>query len=147
MERLGVKHLAADAPTAIPDGGATSLVCQDGVPAAWYLALGFCPAGPLAVRADLLERLLADVRRSTREGAFEVTPAMMNAIGAGPDDFAQTLRRFGYAVTGSDETLSVARRRPGKRAAPKARNRRAVRTVDPDSPFAKLARLKTGSPS
>jgi ATP-dependent RNA helicase SUPV3L1/SUV3 len=137
-----------EAPTAIPDGGATSLLCRDGVPAAWYLALGFCPAaGPLAVRADLLERLLADVRRLSREGGFEVAPAMMNAIGAGPDDFAQTLRRFGYAVTNAGETLRVARRRPSKKPAPKARIRRAARPVDPDSPFAILAGLKTGSRS
>ena len=132
-----------DVPTVIPDGGATSLPCRDGVPAEWYLALGFCAAGPLAVRADLLERLLADVRRSSRGGAFEVTPAMINAIGAGPDDFARMLRGFGYAVTISADKLRVARRRARKRAAPKSRNRRAAPVVDPDSPFAKLAQLKT----
>ena len=140
-------HAAGEPPTAIPDGGATSLPCREGVPAAWYLALGFCPAGPLAVRADLLERLLADVRRLSREGAFDVAPAMMNAIGAGPDDFAQVLRRFGYAVTSVDETLRVARRRPSKKPAPKAHHRRPARPVDPDSPFAILAGLKTGSRS
>lgn len=140
-------HAGRPAPTAIPDGGATSLTCHDDVPAGWYLALGFCPAGPLAVRADLLERLLADVRRSSREGAFEVSATMMNAIGANPDDFAQVLRRFGYAVTSTDETLRVARRRPGKRAASKPRGRRAASIVDPDSPFAKLAQLNTGSRS
>ena len=99
------------------------------------------------MRADLLERLLADVRRSSREGAFEVSATMMNAIGANPDDFAQVLRRFGYAVTSTDETLRVARRRPGKRAATKPRGQRAASIVDPDSPFAKLAQLNTGSRS
>jgi ATP-dependent RNA helicase SUPV3L1/SUV3 len=145
---LWTVYAGGSAPTAIPDGGSTSLACQDGVPAAWYLALGFCPAGPLAVRADLLERLLAEIRRSTREGVFEVTPAVMNAIGAGPDDFAQVLRRFGYAVTNAGETFNVARRRPNKhKAAKKPRQPREVRPVDPDSPFAKLAQLKIGSPS
>ena len=145
---LWALHAGGPAPTPIPDGGSTSLVCGDGVPAAWYLALGFCPAGPLAVRADLLERLLAEVRRSTRDGAFAVPPAMMNAIGAGPDDFAQTLRRFGYAVTSAEDTLSVARRKPGRRRpAAKPATRRKTRPVDPDSPFAKLAELKIGSRS
>ena len=134
-------------PTEIPDGGATSLPCRDDVPADWYLALGFCPAGPLAVRADLLERLLADVRRSSRDGAFDVSPAMINAIGAAPDDFAQVLRRFGYSVTTKDDTLRAARRRPRKRAPPKPHSRRAAPAIDPDSPFAKLSRLKTGSKS
>ncbi len=137
-------HAGQDVPTQIPDGGATSLPCADGVPAKWYLALGFCPAGPLAVRADLLERLLADVRRSSRDGAFEVAPAMMNAIGAGPEDFAQVLRGYGYAVTLSEDTLRVARRRTRKRTAPKAPKRRAARAVDPDSPFAILGQLKSG---
>jgi len=138
-------HAGRDAPAAIPDGGATSLPCADGVPADWYLALGFCPAGPLAVRADLLERLLADVRRSSRDGAFDVAPAMMNAIGAGPDDFARVVRGFGYAVTVSDDALRVARRRARKRPAPKkSQGRRAARAVDPDSPFAILAQLKPG---
>ena len=140
-------HAGASLPTAIPDGGATSLPCQEGVPVGWYLALGFCPAGPLAVRADLLERLLANVRRLSRDGAFVVTPAIINAIGAAPDNFAQVLRHFGYAVTSTDETLSVARRRPRKRAKPKPRDRRDDRPVDPDSPFAKLRHLKIGSPT
>jgi ATP-dependent RNA helicase SUPV3L1/SUV3 len=140
-------HAGRDAPAAIPDGGATSLPRHDGVPAEWYLALGFCPAGPLAVRADLLERLLADVRRSSRGGAFEVAPAMMNAIGAGPGDFSRLLRGFGYAVTSTGDTLSVARRRARKRAAPKAPARRVARPVDPDSPFAILDQLKSGSRS
>jgi ATP-dependent RNA helicase SUPV3L1/SUV3 len=140
-------HAAKDAPTALPDGGATSLPCDSNIPADWYLALGFCPAGPLAVRADLLERLLADVRRSSRDGAFEVGPAMINAIGAAPDDFAQVLRRFGYSVTTTDDTLRVARRRPRKRGAPKPRGRRAAPVIDPNSPFAKLGQLKTGSRS
>lgn len=135
-----------DAPTAIPDGGATSVPCAEGVPPEWYLALGFCPAGPLAVRADLLERLLADVRRSTREAAFEVAAAMVNAIGASLDDFAVVLRRFGYAVTRNGEALKVARRRPNKRPTPKKqRSRQPVRAVDPDSPFAVLSQLKTSS--
>ena len=140
-------HAGRDAPAAIPDGGATSLPCADGAPAEWYLALGFRPAGPLAVRADLLERLLAEVRRSSRDGAFEVNPAMMNAIGAGPDDFARVLRGFGYAVTVAGDTLSVARRRARKRTASKAAKRPPVRAIDPDSPFAILGQLKTGSRS
>ena len=71
----------------------------------------------------------------------------MNAIGASPGDFAQTLRRFGYAVTDADDTLSVARRKPGRRPAAKPAARRKPRPVDPDSPFAKLAELKIGSRS
>ena len=64
-----------------------------------------------------------------------------------PDDFAQVLRHFGYAVTSTDDTLRVARRRPRKRAAPKPRDRRAAPVIDPDSPFAKLGQMKTGSRS
>ncbi len=142
---LWLTYTGGDAPTEIPDGGATSLPLREDVPSEWYLALGFCPAGPLAIRADLLERLLAQVRRSTREGPLEVDAAMMNAIGAGPEDFAQVLRRFGYAVTSTDGTLQVARRRARKRGAPKKRERRSAQAVDPDSPFAKLSQLKTGA--
>jgi ATP-dependent RNA helicase SUPV3L1/SUV3 len=86
------------APIRLPDGGATSLVREPNRPDGWYLALGFCPAGPLAVRADLLERLLADVRRGTREGPLPVTVPMMTTIGAAPEAFADVVRAFGYAV-------------------------------------------------
>ena len=88
-----------DTPIVLPDGGATSLPRDAARPAGWYLALGFCPAGPLAVRADLLERLLAEVRRATRSGPMSVSVATMTAIGAAPDAFADVLRAFGYAVT------------------------------------------------
>ncbi len=100
---------------ALPDGGSTSLPRDRDLPDTWYLALGFCPAGPLVVRADLLERLLADVRRATREGAMAVTAEMMTAIGTSPEVFADVLRAFGYAVTVGEAGLLVHRRKPAPR--------------------------------
>src|SRR5690606_3979556 len=49
----------------IPQRGAPSLPRERGTPAERYLAVGFVPLGPRAVRADLVERALAILRERT----------------------------------------------------------------------------------
>lgn len=137
----------------LPDGGATAMPRAEGTDDGWYLALGFCPAGPVAVRADELERLLAAVRRGTKEGAFEVTPDLMSRIDATADVLARLLRSFGYAVQEEETTIKVTRRKPSRRnekrrggprkpKSPKSGPKKSKPAFDPDSPFAVLQTLK-----
>jgi len=147
----------------LPDGGATAMPRSELINDLWYLALGFCPAGPVAVRADELERLLAAIRRGTKEGVFTVSPDLLSRIDAPADVFARMIRSFGYAVREEDDAIKVTRRaamrRPGKQAhgkrpsdkrrSPsdpkgpgKPRTKKAKPAFDPDSPFAALAVLK-----
>jgi ATP-dependent RNA helicase SUPV3L1/SUV3 len=139
----------------LPDGGATALPRDEQVDDNWYLSLGFCPAGPVAVRADELERLLAALRRGTKEGPYVVSPDLMSRIDAPADVFARMLRSFGYAVqTEQGEVpgaMTVTRRprggrkkgrgkpKPGAKAPRRAKSKPEY---DPDSPFAKLQVLK-----
>ena len=152
-------------PIAI-DGVPPSLRVDDADrPATDYLALGYCAAGPLAVRADVLERVLASVRRFSRQGPFVVTPALRAPLEASVDDFAAVLLACGLATARDGETLTVlGRRKPrGDRPArptkgnshdgdehprtprPRRRPRRAP-ALDPDSPFARLKVLRDPKP-
>ena len=58
-------------------------------------ALGFFPVGKIAIRADLLERLLANVRQLSRDRPFNVNSNMMNTIGVNEEKFALILKSFG----------------------------------------------------
>lgn len=152
--------------TDLPDGGATAMPRSELIDDGWYLALGFCPAGPVAVRADELERLMASVRRGTKGGEFTVSPDLLSRIDATADVFARMIRSFGYAVRDDEDAIKVTRRaakrrpRGGKKpdgqpnAAKTAKPgggcggktgtkpRKPKQEYDPDSPFAALAVLK-----
>ena len=158
---------APDAATgqALPDGGATAMPRSELVDDHWYLALGFCPAGPVAVRADELERLMAAIRRGTKAGKFTVSPDLLSRIDTTADVFARMIRSFGYAVREEDDAIKVTRRAAkrssrggskgtqagGARQTPKSggsrkktggKPRKPKPAYDPDSPFAALSVLK-----
>ncbi|MBO6784575.1 MAG: disulfide oxidoreductase [Alphaproteobacteria bacterium] len=140
----------------LPDGGATAMPRTDGVDDNWYLSLGFCPAGPIAIRADELERMLAAIRRGTKDGEFAVNPDILSRIDAPADVFAKMLRSFGYEVREDDDGIKVSRKPRAKRKGPRrprGKGGQGPRTgdrarqprdnaPDPDSPFAKLQELK-----
>jgi len=142
----------------LPDGGATAMPCSELVDTNWYLSLGFCPAGPIAIRADELERMLAVLRRGTKEGEFAVNPDILSRIDAPADVFARMLRSQGYDVREAEDGIKVTRRPRAKRKPPRAKDgprqagakpvrgktkpKKSEPVFDPDSPFAKLQELK-----
>lgn len=142
----------------LPDGGATAMPCSELVDDNWYLSLGFCPAGPIAIRADELERMLAALRRGTKEGEFAVSPDILSRIDAPADVFARMLRSQGYEVREEEDGIKVTRRPRPKRSPPRGRGgpkpakagpsqgrakpKKKEPAFDPDSPFAKLQELK-----
>jgi ATP-dependent RNA helicase SUPV3L1/SUV3 len=107
----------------------------------------------LTVRLDMLERL-ADLIREARasgegaapKGRFQPTPAMLNLIGAGPEDFRGVLRALGYrrlktaADGGVFEELWARSRKPAPAEAPAA-------PAPAETPFAKLAELDFAAPA
>ena len=128
--------------------------CSELIDDNWYLSLGFCPTGPIAIRADELERMLAAVRRGTKQGEFAVSPDILSRIDAPADVFARMLRSQGYDVREDDDSIKVTRRPRAKRKPARARKEgarpqrprpkanKAESAFDPDSPFAKLQELK-----
>jgi len=128
---------AAAAPT-------MSCIRQPKIATGAYLAQGFVPAGTLAVRADILEKLSAEARRLARQGPFLATPALANVIGAAFEDLPAVLTALGYHATDDDGTVTFAAPapKPRRRAKAKRPRRRIAAKVDLDSPFAKLRDLK-----
>ncbi len=128
------------------DGGLTSIVIDGDWPQGYYLALGYRPCGPIAVRVDMLERLLVEIRRGLKQASPYVVPVgRMTAVGASVAVLAEVLRTCGFQTEAGETGVSVTagRRRDGARKGARAPKHRR-KTVAADSPFAKLAVLQEG---
>ena len=73
-----------------PDG-APSVPNDPRQPAAFYLACGYLPAGPRAVRLDRLERAAAVASRLSREGPFVPPRELPSILGCRPEDVPAVL--------------------------------------------------------
>ncbi|OIR09034.1 hypothetical protein GALL_86400 [mine drainage metagenome] len=119
-----------------PPPGRASLVMADGVPPAFYEAIGFRPLGGRALRLDLLERFTAELRGLARQGPFAPPPALLPPLGLPQADLPAVLAALGYRRQdgGAGPALYAAARR----AAPPRRGRPRPAA---DSPFAALRHL------
>jgi ATP-dependent RNA helicase SUPV3L1/SUV3 len=78
-----------------PDG-APSVPSDARRPAAFYLACGYLPAGPRAVRLDRLERAAALASRLSRSGPFVPPRDLPPILGCPPDEVPAVLKAIGY---------------------------------------------------
>ncbi len=78
-----------------PDGAPT-VPLDPRQPAAFYLACGYLPAGPRAVRLDRLERAAAVASRLSREGPFVPPRDLAPVLGCPPADLPAILTAIGY---------------------------------------------------
>ena len=78
-----------------PDG-APSVPSDPRLPAAFYLACGYLPAGPRAVRLDRLERAAAVASRLSRDGPFVPPRDLAATLGCPPDEVPAVLTAIGY---------------------------------------------------
>ncbi len=78
-----------------PDG-APSVPNDPRQPHAFYLACGYLPAGPRAVRLDRIERVAAVASRLSREGPFVPPRDLAPTLGCRPDEVAGVLTAIGY---------------------------------------------------
>jgi len=124
----------------LPPPGRVSVAMMDGVPGAYYEAVGFCPMGRLAVRMDMVERLAGRAWSLNRSGPFSIGPDLLSLAGCNEDDMAVILGRLGYQGKSSkDKTLYRYRSGPpSKGAGEKQRKQTAAQS---SSPFAKLKEL------
>ncbi|ARJ64945.1 disulfide oxidoreductase [Magnetospirillum sp. ME-1] len=117
-------HTGAPAP-GIP-GPRPAVMVPDGVPAAFYEAVGYGVLGKVAVRRDVLERFAALARASAHSGPFQPSHEMHSALGLGIEATESALGALGYVKAGDGF-------RTGRKP------RRKVRPDKPsDSPFAVL---------
>jgi len=110
---LAYVHFAVRPIPRPPDGGAVSIPMDEARPKALYAAMGFVPQGPLAVRADMAERLAARLRELAREaeGPFELPEEAMSWLGCD----RETLERLALATGYQRAKGGRFRRRPRER--------------------------------
>jgi ATP-dependent RNA helicase SUPV3L1/SUV3 len=77
-------------------GGAPSVRMDPRVPAAFYLACGYVPAGPRALRADRAERFAQEARRGNREGRPVDVAQLATVAGCAPEDVEGILAALGF---------------------------------------------------
>ena len=104
-----------------PDG-APSVPNDLARPLAFYLACGYLPLGPRAVRLDRLERAAALVSRLARTGPFVAPRELPAILGCSPAELPALLSAMGYAESeGRFERRSHPARHGAARGAAKAR--------------------------
>jgi ATP-dependent RNA helicase SUPV3L1/SUV3 len=76
--------------------GAPSVRSDPRVPAAFYVACGYMPAGPRAVRVDRAERFAAEARRGNREGKPLALPQLAAVAGCPLEEVEPILAALGF---------------------------------------------------
>ncbi|MEM8952397.1 MAG: disulfide oxidoreductase, partial [Pseudomonadota bacterium] len=107
-------------------------------------AIGFEKLGHVALRIDIVERLAADLRQASRDGAiFELSPAMMALTGLSREDLSAVVQKLGFRADAEGRYRRKAVR-PRKRSAKKKAKEAGHAAA---SPFAALKdlRFKTGT--
>jgi ATP-dependent RNA helicase SUPV3L1/SUV3 len=125
-----------------PPPGRVSLPVDDGLPDDYYAAAGYRVTGPVAIRVDILERLIGECRRLAQIGQLQAGPALLNLVGCTAADMDGVLVALGYTAAQTEDgetryTVAGKRTRTGRRRA-SAKNKKHGKT---DGPFAKLKDL------
>jgi hypothetical protein len=127
--------------TPLPNPGRMSMRMEKGVPLSFYEAIGYRPLDTIAVRVDIVERVAAGAWKISQKGPFHPPNDLMNLIGCGTKDMTQILKRLGYREVWAKDKILFQRRKPKARRTRLSPKHDKV-TANPNSPFAKLAKLK-----
>ena len=137
-----------DQPHERPHPGRVSLPSGD-FPPGYLEAIGYRPAGRLALRLDIFERITAHAWKLGRKGPFIADAHLLSLAGCGPDDLEAILKEVGFCKSKETEDgilYALVRKRKKPKAAKKPTQKKQPRKpkpVDPDSPFAVLRQLVT----
>jgi ATP-dependent RNA helicase SUPV3L1/SUV3 len=122
-------------------GSRTALPDPAALPGGFWRAVGYLPVGPLALRADVLERLTYQARDLGRQGPFVPPAAMLSLVGCGRAELGAVLATLGYrpgeVEEDGDSVVRFAPARGRRKSAAKPGKRRGA----PESPFAALRDL------
>ena len=97
-----------------PAPAAVSMLAADEAEAALYEAIGFPVAGPLAIRADVLERVDGELRRLAGRGRFRPSARVVGLVACTRERAAEVVAALGYRPVG-DGSFTVAPRRRRRR--------------------------------
>ena len=96
----------SDHPLRAPDF-APSIPVTEGLTKDDYTSLGYAKAGPVAVRADLLERVLSKLRRRTRKGKTAIPEPETEAIAQTMAEFVAIMKACGLSAKIEDRQVLV----------------------------------------
>jgi ATP-dependent RNA helicase SUPV3L1/SUV3 len=91
------------APLSIPAAGLSSVPADPAMPEGYYLISGYAVCGPRAIRIDMFERLLVQLRQKNADGPFALTAQLWSPVGCGVNDFEGVMRALDYAPIDSSE--------------------------------------------
>ena len=86
-----------EGPLNIPAAGLSSAPVDPAMPEGFYLTAGYGVCGPRAIRIDMLERLLVQLRQKNASGPFALSAQLWSPVGCGVRDFENVMRALGYA--------------------------------------------------
>ncbi|MEQ1889771.1 MAG: helicase-related protein [Alphaproteobacteria bacterium] len=95
-----------EAPLSIPAAGLSSVPVDPAMPDGFYLVAGYGVCGPRAIRIDMLERLMVQLRQKNTSGAFPLTAQLWSPVGCGVGDFEAVMRALGYAPVKSSPIIT-----------------------------------------
>ena len=128
-------------PLPLPPAGRVSVPAAPGIDPAYYAAIGFPVAGPRAIRVDMLDRLIARLRRATVKGTMPPDPTIAPVLGCTKDEADAVLADLGWGRHETDGIVLYKRQRPAQPPAAQRRRRGPPLTHDDRSPFAVLKQL------
>ena len=102
----------------LPPPGRVSLQVMNKEDLQFLRVAGYCRAGPLAVRVDILERLIGQLRKRAVKGVFASDPELLNLVGCTLEQMMGVLESLGYKRVGDRGSLL----RAGNPAAQKSEN-------------------------
>jgi ATP-dependent RNA helicase SUPV3L1/SUV3 len=132
------KGLAVPPPVPSSDRTWVRIDPQSVAPPDFLDAVGFRVVGPIAVRADVLERVAARAWALAKQGPFAPPAHWPDLPGCGAGEISAVLAALGFERVGQGEKAlwRPRRRRPARESPPSSRGRRPARGQD--SPFAVL---------
>jgi ATP-dependent RNA helicase SUPV3L1/SUV3 len=141
--RAALWRAAQDGPAALPlpGPGRVSMAVQADIDPGYYNAIGYPAIGPRAIRADMLDRLMARLDRATVKGAMPPDDTIAPVLGCAREEADQVLLALGWGRREEDGVTLYRRQRPFAHLAPRHRRRPPPRAHDERSPFAVLKQL------
>ena len=82
-----------------PPPGLVTIPHDPGLPSGYYPLSGYDAVGSVAVRIDMLERLLNLLRTEDSRKGFEATAEMLSITGTSLDGFSKLMQGLGYRAT------------------------------------------------
>jgi ATP-dependent RNA helicase SUPV3L1/SUV3 len=122
----------------LPAPGRVSVPVAAGIDGAYYAAISYPVIGPRAIRVDMLDRLLARLRRTTVQGAMPADATIAPVLGCTNAEADEVLLALGWGRHEIDGATIYRRQRARSASGPPPR-RRAPPLGDAErSPFAVL---------